>query len=170
MGRQLRLPSDFGRPGIAIADQDLDFLADGETLTIDYTVTVSDASSSDAQTASVVVTGLTMPLRSPADRIRFALRAGQHDGSTSLDTTKPDLTGTLNFSDVDLADTHSVSARSLPSSANGTDVPASTQDQLAAAPSPRRTIPIPLDPAPAAWTERSAFKTKLLICLSPARL
>ena len=26
----------------AIADQDLDFLADGETLTIDYTVTVSD--------------------------------------------------------------------------------------------------------------------------------
>ncbi|MES2192863.1 MAG: VCBS domain-containing protein [Pseudomonadota bacterium] len=94
----------------AVADQDLDFLADGETLTIDYTVTVSDASSSDAQTVSVTVTGTN-----DAVVMTSGPQAGSVEeqtgvtGSTTLDTTSPDPTGTLTFADVDLSNTHTVS-------------------------------------------------------------
>jgi VCBS repeat-containing protein len=91
----------------AIADQDLDFLADGETLTIDYTVTVSDASSSDAQTVSVIVTGTNdaVVMTSGPQSASVAEQAGL-TGSTSLDSTP---IGTLAFDDVDLSDTHTVS-------------------------------------------------------------
>ena len=93
----------------AIADQDLDFLADGETLTIDYTITVSDGAGSDEQTVSVVVTGTN-----DAVVMTGGPQAGSVEeqvgvtGSTTLDSTTPDPTGTLTFADVDLSNSHTV--------------------------------------------------------------
>ena len=93
-----------------IADHDLDYLAAGETLTVNYNVKVSDASTNDNQTVSVVVTGANDPvaITSGPESGSVSEQAGM-TGSTSLDTTTPDPTGTLNFTDVDLSDTHSVS-------------------------------------------------------------
>ena len=90
----------------AIADQDLDFLADGETLTIDYTVTVSDASTSANQTVSVTITGANdaVAMTSGPDSASVAEQTDT-TGSSTPDTAS----GTLNFADVDLSDTHTVS-------------------------------------------------------------
>jgi VCBS repeat-containing protein len=118
-----------------IADQDLDFLAQGETLTVNYDVSISDNSASTSQTVSVVITGAN-----DAVTITSAAQSGsvsEQDnltGSTSLDTTSPDPTGTLSFTDVDLSDVHSVNV-SVSSAvwSLGADVPADTQADLAAA-------------------------------------
>jgi VCBS repeat-containing protein len=118
-----------------IADQDLDYLAEGETLTVNYNVKVSDNSTDDNQTVSVVVTGAN-------DAVAMTSGPGsasvteQPDtvGSTSLDSTTPVPTGTLTFSDVDLSDSHAVSvAVSSVTMSTGADVPNSTQVDLAAA-------------------------------------
>ena len=63
-----------------IADQDLDYLAAGETLTVNYNVKVSDASTNSNQTVSVVITGANdAPAITSGPRIGIGLRAGQHD-------------------------------------------------------------------------------------------
>ena len=43
-----------------IADNELDFLADGETMTVDYNVKVADGSTNSTQTVTVTVTDRTM--------------------------------------------------------------------------------------------------------------
>jgi VCBS repeat-containing protein len=92
-----------------IADHDLDFLGEGQTMTVNYTVKVSDASTNATQTVSVVVTGAN-----DAVAVTSGPESGSVNeqpgvtGSTSLDSTTPVPTGTLSFSDVDLSDTHSV--------------------------------------------------------------
>lgn len=93
-----------------IADRDLDFLAAGETLTVNYNVSVSDASTNATQTVSVTVTGANdeVAMTSGPDAASVAEQAGV-TGSTALDSTSPDPTGTLTFADVDLSDSHSVS-------------------------------------------------------------
>jgi VCBS repeat-containing protein len=93
-----------------IADHDLDFLAEGQQLTINYNVKVSDASTNANQTVSVVVTGANDPvtITSGPESGSVAEQANT-TGSTSLDSTSPTPTGTLAFTDVDLSDTHSVS-------------------------------------------------------------
>jgi VCBS repeat-containing protein len=93
-----------------IADHDLDFLADGQTMTVNYNVKVSDASTNATQTVSVVVTGANdaPTITSGPESGSVAEQPGV-TGSTSLDSTTPVPTGTLAFSDVDLSDVHSVS-------------------------------------------------------------
>jgi VCBS repeat-containing protein len=116
----------------SIADHDLDYLAAGETVTVNYDIKVSDSTTSSDQMVSVVITGANDPvtMTSGPESASVAEQANM-SGSTSLDSSP---TGTLAFSDVDLADTHAVSV-SVSSAvwSNGSEVPGSTQAQLAAA-------------------------------------
>jgi VCBS repeat-containing protein len=118
-----------------IADHDLDYLAAGETLTVNYNVQVSDASTNANQTVSVVVTGANdAPVVTSGPESASLTERANTTGSTALDTTTPVPTGTLNFTDVDLSDAHSVSV-GLNSAvwSNGSDVPVATvQDLLTA--------------------------------------
>ncbi len=90
-----------------LADHDFDFLAAGETLTVNYNVAVSDASTTANQTVSVTVTGANDAVAITSGP-ESASVAEQPDlsGSSTPDTTP---TGTLAFTDVDLSDTHQVS-------------------------------------------------------------
>jgi VCBS repeat-containing protein len=112
-----------------IADHDLDFLAEGQQLTVNYNVKVSDASTNANQTVSVVVTGAN-------DAVAITSGPGSatvaEQPNTAGSTTPDTATGTLTFSDVDLTDTHSVSV-SLDSavwSANPDFVPSDTLADL----------------------------------------
>jgi VCBS repeat-containing protein len=120
----------------AIADQDLDYLADGETLTVNYNIRVSDASTHSDQTVSVTLTGANdaVVMTSGPESGSVAEQAGV-TGSTALDTTTPDPTGTLSFADVDLSNSHSVSVAlsSALWSANPDFVPGDTLADLQAA-------------------------------------
>lgn len=113
-----------------IPDKDLDFLAAGETLTVNYNVKVSDAATSSTQTVSVTITGANDPV---------AITSGPQSGSVAelSDTTAsttPDTTSssTLAFTDADLSDTHHVSVAldSAVWSANPFFVPADTLADL----------------------------------------
>jgi VCBS repeat-containing protein len=89
----------------AIADQDLDYLAAGETLTVNYNVKVSDGSTNANQTVSVVVTGANDAVAiSSGPASETVAEQPNTVGSTALDTSA----GTLAFADVDLSDAHSV--------------------------------------------------------------
>src|ERR1019366_8894569 len=108
-----------------IADKDLDFLAAGETLTINYNVQVSDASTHSMQTVSVTVTGANDPVViSSGPEAGTVAELPDVTGSSVLDTTG----STLAFTDPDLTDTHNVSVAfdSAVWSANPFFVPAST--------------------------------------------
>ena len=90
-----------------IADHDLDFLAAGQTLTVNYNVKVSDASTNANQTVSVVITGANDAVD---DHQRTGIGFGRRAGRTSPDRRRstprrPVPTGTLDFTDVDLSDT-----------------------------------------------------------------
>jgi VCBS repeat-containing protein len=92
-----------------IADHDLDFLAEGQQLTVNYNVKVSDASTNANQTVSVVITGANDPVTiTSGPQSGSVAEQANTSGSTSLDSTTPVPTGTLTFTDVDLSDTHSV--------------------------------------------------------------
>src|SRR3954471_23445342 len=112
-----------------IADQDLDFLAEGQQLTVNYNVKVSDNSTNANQTVSVVVTGAN-------DAVAITSGPGSatvaEQDNTFGSTTPDTAAGTLNFADVDLTDSHSVSV-SLDSaiwSANPDFVPGDTLADL----------------------------------------
>ncbi|RXH08752.1 hypothetical protein EAS56_27955 [Bradyrhizobium guangzhouense] len=94
----------------AIADKDLDYLAFNETLTVNYDIKVADGSTSSMQTVSVVITGANdaVAITSGAQSASLSEQPGV-TGSSTLDTTSPVPTGTLDFTDADLSDTHSVS-------------------------------------------------------------
>jgi VCBS repeat-containing protein len=118
-----------------IADQDLDYLAAGETLTVNYSVKVSDASTNATQTVSVVVTGANdaVAITSGPGSGSVAEQPGV-TGSSTLDSTTPVPTGTLSFSDVDLSDTHSVTvAVNSAVWSGGSNIPNATLDDLQAA-------------------------------------
>jgi len=91
----------------SIPDQDLDFLAAGETLTATYNVKVSDATTSATQTVTVTIDGANdaVVMTSGPESASLDEQAGM-TGSTQADTTSPQ---TLNFTDPDLTDTHQVS-------------------------------------------------------------
>jgi VCBS repeat-containing protein len=81
------------------ADSNFDFLADGETLTIVYNVTVTDTNgNSVTQPVTIAITGTNDAPALAADA------SGPHMVSEGLTTT-----GTLTFTDVDLNDHHAVS-------------------------------------------------------------
>ena len=90
-----------------IADKDLDYLAVGETLTVNYDVKVSDGPTSSTQTVSVVITGANdaVTITSAPEAAAVAEQPGRTNSPTP-DTTPVQ---TLNFTDVDLSDVHSVS-------------------------------------------------------------
>jgi VCBS repeat-containing protein len=118
-----------------IADHDLDFLAEGQTLTVNYNVKVSDASTNANQTVSVVITGANddVTITSGPQSGSVAEQANT-SGSTSLDSTTPSPTGTLAFTDVDLTDTHSVSVAVNSAVWSGGDfIPDETLNDLQAA-------------------------------------
>jgi VCBS repeat-containing protein len=92
-----------------IPDKDLDFLAAGETLTVNYNVKVSDASTSATQTVSVTVTGANdAPTITSGPETGSVTELANTTGSSTLDTTSPVPTATLNFTDADLSDVHTV--------------------------------------------------------------
>ena len=94
----------------AIADKDLDYLAANETLTLNYNVKVSDASTSSTQTVSLVITGANdAPVITSNPEAGSLSELSGVTGSNAIDTTSPVPTGTLNFTDVDLSDVHTVS-------------------------------------------------------------
>jgi VCBS repeat-containing protein len=118
-----------------IQDKDVDFLAAGETLTVNYTIEVSDASTNATQTVSVTVTGANdaVAMTGGPGSASVAEQPGMN-GSSAPDSTTPVPTGTLTFADVDLSDLHSVNvAVSSAIWSGGTFVPAQTLADLQAA-------------------------------------
>jgi VCBS repeat-containing protein len=118
-----------------IADHDLDYLAAGETLTVNYNVKISDASTNASQTVSVEITGANdAPTITSGPESASLTEMANTTGSTALDTTTPVPTGTLNFTDVDLSDAHSVNV-SVASAlwSTGGDVPGQTATDLVSA-------------------------------------
>lgn len=119
----------------SIPDNQLDFLAAGEALTVDYQVRVSDASTTATQTVEVVITGANdaVVITSGPQSSTVAEQADTI-GSSSLDSTSPTPTGTLAFDDVDLTDHHSVSVDVSSAVWSGGDfVPAGTLNDLQSA-------------------------------------
>ncbi|EJN14017.1 VCBS repeat-containing protein [Bradyrhizobium sp. YR681] len=94
----------------AIPDQDLDYLAANETLTVNYNVKIADGSTSSTQVVSVVITGANdaVAMTGAPGSASLSEQAGV-TGSNAMDTTSPLPTGSLSFDDVDLSDVHSVS-------------------------------------------------------------
>jgi VCBS repeat-containing protein len=81
----------------SIADQDLDFLAFGETLTVTYDLAVADGSTSAAQTVTVTIDGAN-----------DATVVTSGPGSAAVGEDAADANGSLAFTDVDLSDVHQV--------------------------------------------------------------
>jgi VCBS repeat-containing protein len=116
----------------SIPDNQVDFLAEGETLTLTYNVGVSDASDSATQTVTVTVTGAN-----DAVVITSGPESGAVDelANTTNSSTPDSSTGTLAFNDVDLSDSHTVqvSLDSVVWSAGPLLLPAQTQSDLSSA-------------------------------------
>lgn len=114
---------------IVLGDRDVDFLAEGETLTVTYPLTISDGhGGSVTQPVWITIAGAN-------DRpVLVADASGPHGmtevGGVTAGSGAESASVTLAFSDVDLTDSHSV-AFALTSSgwSNGT-LPAATADAL----------------------------------------
>jgi VCBS repeat-containing protein len=114
-----------------IPDNQVDFLADGQTLTLTYNVRVSDASDSATQTVTVIVTGTNdAPVITSGPETGSVSERPNTTNSSAPDTTN----GTLAFSDVDLSDSHTVQV-SLDSAnwSTGGAIPNQTQADLSSA-------------------------------------
>jgi VCBS repeat-containing protein len=119
----------------SVADGDLDFLAAGETLTVDYNVAVKDATTQASQTVTVTVEGSNdAPLVTSGPGAASVEELPNTNGSSALDATSPVPTGTLSFTDVDLTNTHQIDI-SVASAvwSTGFEVPPDTQADLVAA-------------------------------------
>src|SRR5262249_22258014 len=105
----------------SIADNTLDFLAPGEKLLVNSTVTVSDGHVNGTDTAQINVTinGTDdLPVITAADKIETASvsdLANTTSAPPSVTDPSPAATGTIHFTDVDLSDrpTPSISAQSV---------------------------------------------------------
>src|SRR5262249_15832732 len=94
----------------SIPDNNLDFLAAGETLTVTYDVSVADGSTNSTQTVTVTIDGANdAAVITSAPGAASVEERPNTFNSSDPDTTSPVPTGTLDFSDVDLSDAHSVS-------------------------------------------------------------
>lgn len=94
----------------SIADQELDFLAAGETLTVDYDVSIADGSTNDSETVTITVTGANDLVAITSGPGAASLEEMPNTtGSSAPNTTSPVPTGTLSFIDADFTDTHVVS-------------------------------------------------------------
>ncbi len=115
----------------SIPDNEVDFLAAGETLTLTYNVAVSDASETATQTVTITVDGAN-----DAPSITDGPESGSVDelANTTGSSTQDSTSGTLAFSDVDLSDSHTVQV-SLDSAtwSGGAGIPNQTLANLASA-------------------------------------
>ena len=117
----------------AIADKDLDFLSQGQTLAVDYNVTVNDGSATSTQTVEIDITGANDPVTiTSGSQSDTVAEQPNTQGSFTPDSTP---THTLNFTDVDLNDSHGVNVTldSAVWSANPSFVPADTLNDLQSA-------------------------------------
>src|SRR5439155_635391 len=114
------------------ADNKFDFLAAGETLTVAYDVTVTDNNGAHStQTVTVTITGTN-----DAPGISSSAESGSITelANTTGSSTNDSATGTLNFTDVDLSDTHTVSvSEHTPVWSGSGSIPAATLSALATA-------------------------------------
>ena len=119
-----------------LADKDVDFLANGETLKLTYNVIVTDNSGADngasaAQTVTITLTGTNdRPVITAAATAGVTEQAHQTNQPAGItDTTS----GTLSFTDVDLDDTHTVATTLASTVWNGTHgtIPAATLTDVA---------------------------------------
>jgi VCBS repeat-containing protein len=117
----------------SIPDSDLDFLAQGETLTTVYDVTVSDGSTSATDTVTITAVGANDPVTiTSGPESGTVAEQPNVTGSSTPDTSAP---GSLSFTDADLSDTHAI-AVSLDSAVWSVDpffVPAQTLADLQSA-------------------------------------
>ena len=95
-----------------VADNALDFLAEGETLTVTYEVAIADDSGSGNATSATqqIVVTITGTNDQPVIDVGASTLTGGIDEQTDTtgDTTPLTATGTVAFTDADLTDTHSV--------------------------------------------------------------
>ena len=86
----------------AVDNAALQFLAEGQTLTQTYTVTVADNNGGSVdQLVTITVTG---------NQDAPTITAAVDTGAVEEDTLPTSASGTIDFADVDLTDTHTVSA------------------------------------------------------------
>jgi VCBS repeat-containing protein len=111
------------------------FLAAGETLTLVYHVAVKDPSlASDSQDVTITILGTNHPVViTSGPESASASELADTTGSTVIDTTTTVPAGTLNFTDADTGDTHTVTTTLGTAVWSGGSVPAATQADLAAA-------------------------------------
>jgi len=114
------------------ADNNFDFLAEGQTLTITYNVTATDNNGlSLTQPVTITITGSNDApvMAADASGPHTITKVANTTPSTSPDTTS----GTLTFTDVDLTDTHHASASAPTFAWSGGTLTAAQQAALAAA-------------------------------------
>ncbi len=120
----------------ALPNDSTNFLGAGQTLTLTYHVAVSDnAGGSATQDVTVTILGTNHPVViTSAPESASVTELADTTGSAAIDTTATVPAGTLNFSDADTGDTHTV-AVSLGSEtwSGGPAIPAATQADLATA-------------------------------------
>jgi VCBS repeat-containing protein len=111
------------------------FLGGGETLTLVYHVAVQDPSGGTAtQDVTITILGTNHPVViTSGSESASASELADTTGSTVIDTTDTVPAGTLNFTDADTGDTHTVTTTLGTAVWSGGSVPAATQADLAAA-------------------------------------
>ncbi len=120
----------------ALANSSVNFLAGGETLTLNYAIIVTDAAgTSDTQTVTVTILGTNhAPVITSDPESASLAELADITGSSATDSTSPIPTDTLNFTDADTGDTHTVAVSVASDSwSGGPSVPAATETDLATA-------------------------------------
>ena len=109
------------------------FLNSGETLTLVYHVTITDSAGATAtQKVTITILGTNEPVViTSGPQSNTVIELADTTGSAAIDTTATVPAGTLDFTDSDTNDTHTVTTSLV--STSGGDVPAGTQADLATA-------------------------------------
>ncbi len=115
------------------ADKNFDFLAEGETLTVTYNVTVTDNfGATSTQPVTITITGSEdKPVITPA--VQSGLVTEDTDGAANENAETHHQSGTINFTDVDLTDveTSSITNKQLSATlANGYTLTSGQHDAL----------------------------------------
>jgi hypothetical protein len=116
-----------------LANSASSFLGGGETLTLVYHVEVKDPSgATTTQDVTITILGTNHPVAiTSGPETASVSELADTTGSAAIDTTTTVPAGTLNFTDADTGDSHTVTTTLT--STSGPAVPAATQADLAAA-------------------------------------
>ncbi|MBT9312860.1 VCBS domain-containing protein, partial [Leptothoe kymatousa] len=108
----------------SITEPELDFLSDGETVTLNYTVTVTDSENADAtQNVTITINGTNdEPVIETATATGAVTEIADGVAGETVDALTT--TGNITFSDVDIADNHSITV--TPDGGNATNLGALT--------------------------------------------